>query len=221
MNIRNWMLIFIGFAGTALVTTGCSDDEDTTAPVITLNGSAQVEIELQEVYNEAGATAVDDEDGTVAVSISGTVNNNLKGDYTITYTASDGAGNVATAERTVTVVNSADFLGGNYINAFDSCASSGTGNFDAFVGISNTENGVFTITNFGGFGNSVTVECEYNSSTDKITATTPQSLGGGANLTQIFTASEVTSNSPVIFKITYQWSDSGGASDICTSTYNK
>lgn len=215
------MLIFIGFAGTALFTTGCNNDEDTTAPVITLNGSAQVEIELQEVYNEPGATAVDDEDGTVAVSISGTVNNNLKGDYTITYTATDESGNVATAERTVTVVNSADFLGGNYINAFDSCASSGTGNFDALVAISNTENGEFTITNFGGFGNSVTVECAYNSATDKITATTPQSLGGGANLIQVFTASEVTSNSPVIFKITYQWSDSGGATDICTSTYNK
>ncbi|MBL0342838.1 MAG: DUF5011 domain-containing protein [Bacteroidetes bacterium] len=221
MNKRRFLLPTMFLALISLVYTGCKDDEDTTAPIITLNGSAATEIDLQEAYTEAGATAVDDEDGAIAVSISGVVDNDLKGDYTITYSATDAAGNTATAERTVTVVNSADFMGGNYVNAEDVSAASGTVNFDATVNISNTDNGVFTVENFGAFGNSVVVACEYNSTTDKITASVPQSLGGGANLTTVFNSSGVTSTSPVIFVISYQWIDSGGATDISTSTYTK
>jgi trimeric autotransporter adhesin len=204
-----------------LVYTGCKKDDDTSAPVISLNGSSTMEIELQEAYVEPGATANDDEDGDVDVSIAGTVNSNLKGDYTILYTATDAAGNSSTVERTVTVVNSADFLGGTYTNAVDSCASSPISTFNATVATSNTVNGVFSISNFGAFGNSITVSALYNSSTDAITISTPVSLGGGSNLTNVYASSGVVSTSPAKFKIYYQWSDSGGATDICTSTYTK
>jgi hypothetical protein len=79
---------------------------DTTPPVIALNGPADLTLECHVgVYTEAGATAVDLCDGTVAVSVSGSVDTGAEGDYTITYSATDAAGNAATATRIVHVVD--------------------------------------------------------------------------------------------------------------------
>ena len=58
---------------------------DTTAPVITLTGSASVSHELGATYTDAGATA----DGGETVTTSGTVSENTAGVYTLTYSASD------------------------------------------------------------------------------------------------------------------------------------
>jgi hypothetical protein len=77
---------------------------DTTAPVITLSGSATLTHNLGAVYSDAGASASDTRDGSVVVVSSGTVNVNTVGDYTITYTATDAVGNTATATRTVQVI---------------------------------------------------------------------------------------------------------------------
>ncbi len=54
-------------------------------------------------YNDAGATAFDDCDGTVAVIPTGSVDTNALGDYTITYTATDSHGNSSSDTRVVTV----------------------------------------------------------------------------------------------------------------------
>lgn len=78
---------------------------DTTAPVIELRGDAHSYAYLGTDWKDAGVTATDDVDGDVtsAVTASGTVDTSTAGDYTITYTVTDQAGNTATAERTVTV----------------------------------------------------------------------------------------------------------------------
>lgn len=76
---------------------------DTTAPVITLNGSAIVTHDFGTAYTDAGTTASDARDGAVSVVSSSSVNVNTEGDYTITYTATDALGNTATATRTVQV----------------------------------------------------------------------------------------------------------------------
>ncbi|HOV60265.1 MAG TPA: DUF5011 domain-containing protein, partial [Candidatus Hydrogenedentes bacterium] len=78
---------------------------DTTAPVITLNGTSPVTVECGGSYTDAGATAVDACAGSIAVTPSGSVNVNVVGTYTITYTANDGNGNTATATRTVNVID--------------------------------------------------------------------------------------------------------------------
>ena len=65
---------------------------DTTAPVITLNGAASVQINEGEAYEEQGATARDNVDGSVDVVVSGEVGSE-PGVYTITYAATDAAGN--------------------------------------------------------------------------------------------------------------------------------
>ena len=74
--------------------------EDVTPPVVTLNGNASITIEKGATYTEQGATS----DGDEIVNISGTVDVNTVGTYTITYSATDAAGNTGTATRTVEVV---------------------------------------------------------------------------------------------------------------------
>ena len=75
--------------------------EDTTAPVITLIGANPQTIEVGGTYNELGAST-DDNSTVVIVTIA--VKTNVEGNYTVTYNATDGAGNVATEViRTVNV----------------------------------------------------------------------------------------------------------------------
>ncbi|MDP7593272.1 MAG: DUF5011 domain-containing protein [Litorilituus sp.] len=80
------------------------DTLDTTAPVITLSGSSNVSIALNGTYTDAGASATDNIDGSVQVTTSGTVDTAIAGDYIITFTATDAAGNTTSVTRTVTVV---------------------------------------------------------------------------------------------------------------------
>jgi hypothetical protein len=77
---------------------------DVTPPAITLNGLGTIHIVVGETYNEEGATAADDVDGSVAVVVSGSVDTATPGTYTISYDASDAANNHAvTVTRTVYV----------------------------------------------------------------------------------------------------------------------
>ena len=94
-----------GNTGAATRTINVSEivEPDTIAPVVTLNGDAAVTLDVGDAYIEAGATAVDVVDGVVDVSISGNVDTTTAGVYTITYTATDEAGNSASITRTVTV----------------------------------------------------------------------------------------------------------------------
>lgn len=82
---------------------------DTKAPVINIIGNRTMNLNVGDTYAEAGATAQDDTDGdvTAKIIITGTVNTNIAGTYTITYTVSDAAGNIGTAIRTVIVSASA------------------------------------------------------------------------------------------------------------------
>lgn len=76
---------------------------DETAPKITLNGDHEITLDQSTLYVELGASATDDIDVSVSVAISGTVNSKLAGSYSITYTATDTAGNEANEVRTVIV----------------------------------------------------------------------------------------------------------------------
>ncbi len=79
---------------------------DTTSPVITVTGNNPETVIQDSTYNDAGATALDDVDGPVTVTTTGSVDTSTVGTYTITYTATDAAGNTATATRTVNVKQS-------------------------------------------------------------------------------------------------------------------
>lgn len=82
-----------------------SGDSGKVTPPITLNGSDPVIVAVGSVYTDAGATALDAIDGVRPVATSGSVNTSVIGTYTITYTATDLAGNSATMTRTVNVAD--------------------------------------------------------------------------------------------------------------------
>jgi hypothetical protein len=77
---------------------------DTTPPVITINGDSPATVECHTSYTDAGATASDACGGSFPVTVSGSVDVDTPGAYTITYTATDGT-NTGTATRTVNVVD--------------------------------------------------------------------------------------------------------------------
>ncbi|MFH1567974.1 MAG: immunoglobulin-like domain-containing protein [Gemmatimonadota bacterium] len=80
---------------------------DTTPPVIALNGDAEVTVECHlQSYEELGATAGDNCDAAVQVHVAGAPDATTLDTYTVTYTATDAAGNAATpVTRTVRVVD--------------------------------------------------------------------------------------------------------------------
>ncbi|MGB0188524.1 MAG: DUF5011 domain-containing protein, partial [Aequoribacter sp.] len=92
-----------GSGGAGQVQTQPPAVSDTTAPVITLAGDQNLMIEAGDVYVEPGASATDDVDGEVDVSVAGTVGDD-PGIYTLTYTAEDASGNTASVTRTVEVL---------------------------------------------------------------------------------------------------------------------
>ena len=79
---------------------------DTTAPVITLTGEAEITILRDKTYSDEGATATDNRDGDINSEIvtTGSVDTSKVGTYTITYSVEDIAGNEAELSRTVHVV---------------------------------------------------------------------------------------------------------------------
>jgi cysteine-rich repeat protein len=79
---------------------------DTQAPVVSLNGAAEVTLECRTPYVEAGVTASDACSGdlSAAVSVSGSVDTRVPGTYTLAYSVTDGAGLVGSTTRTVRVV---------------------------------------------------------------------------------------------------------------------
>ncbi len=84
---------------------------DTTAPVIALNGSANVTVTKGASYTDAGATATDNYDGDITSKIvtSNSVNTSVEGTYTVTFNVSDTSGNAAAqVARTVVVKGSTD-----------------------------------------------------------------------------------------------------------------
>ena len=96
VNIDNVSLVVGGTGG-----------GDTTAPIITLNGDAVVDLIQNDAFTDPGATANDDVDGDISGNIvvgGDTVDTFTVGTYVITYNVSDAAGNAATeVMRTVNV----------------------------------------------------------------------------------------------------------------------
>ncbi|HEX3559078.1 MAG TPA: immunoglobulin-like domain-containing protein [Pyrinomonadaceae bacterium] len=79
---------------------------DTTPPVLTLNGASSVTVECHTSFADPGATATDSCDTGVAVTVTGSVNVNVPGTYTLIYSAHDASGNAApSVQRTVNVVD--------------------------------------------------------------------------------------------------------------------
>lgn len=112
---------YVGIEDKLVLNEPVSDKEaDTTPPVITLKGQANIELEEGDSYTEEGVTATDNYDGeltiadiqrTIQFKAEGSsstqtvtdVDTNQIGTYTITYTATDSNGNSSSRTRTIVV----------------------------------------------------------------------------------------------------------------------
>ena len=101
VSVIEAILLALGIVVADNITEDTAIPPDTVFPVITILGDNPATVELGGTYTDAGATS----DGGETVSSSGTVDTNTLGTYTITYSATDAAGNTSTATRTVNVVD--------------------------------------------------------------------------------------------------------------------
>lgn len=106
--------------------------------VIGVNGDEDTMVLAGEDYLEAGAHAASPSKGilTPDIETSGEVDSSKAGDYTVTYTVSDGAGHTASAKRTVHVVDEMDTMQGSvpvlmyhYVYSADNPPESVDGNY--------------------------------------------------------------------------------------------
>ncbi|MCM1990483.1 immunoglobulin-like domain-containing protein [Oceanirhabdus seepicola] len=95
---------------------GEAPDPDTEKPKISLNGKKEIELEFGDIYNEPGATAVDNKDRDITENIVVTITNQQgnevdivdttsAGEFTIHYNVTDQAGNVANEVTRTVIVN--------------------------------------------------------------------------------------------------------------------
>ncbi|WP_298543344.1 immunoglobulin-like domain-containing protein [uncultured Aquimarina sp.] len=139
---------------------------DTTAPVIALDGLANVAVEAGSTYTDAGATASDSFDGdlTASIAVVNPVNTSVPGVYTVTYNVSDAAMNAAVevtrevtvSDTTIPVValnGSATITieaGSTYADAGATASDSFDGDLTASIVVVNPVNtsvpGVYTVT---------------------------------------------------------------------------
>jgi hypothetical protein len=77
-----------------------------TAPTVAVVGEAEITVDLNSVYIDAGATVVDDNDADIAAHLEtiGSVDTSTVGTYTIMYKVHDSVGNGGYAKRIVHVV---------------------------------------------------------------------------------------------------------------------
>src|ERR1051325_892019 len=97
----------------AILYSSCTKKDD-IPPYIRLRGAADTTIALNKGFHDPGATAKDNFDDWVPVTVSGMVNADSIGVYKITYSAVDEAGNAASISRTVHVGNAIASLKGEY-----------------------------------------------------------------------------------------------------------
>ncbi len=95
----------------AAPTTASTESGSTTPPVvsdvepptITVLGNNPATVDVGTAYSDLGAAVTDNVNGNLGVTSSGTVDTSVAGEYVITYTATDQAGNIATSTRTIIV----------------------------------------------------------------------------------------------------------------------
>lgn len=197
----------------ALLVVGCKK-EDAAAPTVSLNGAATMEIVHGTTFTDPGATANDETDGdlTSAITVSGSVNTSMAGSYTLTYTATDEAGNTASVDRMVEVVFNRD----SYVDSY-SCSE----NCQTPYGLNSVPNitagataAQVSINPFYFNGGTVTLTVDGSN----ITVDAGQSPSPiGAQIAGSGTMSSDGSG----FSLNITFTDGGGNTESCVATYTK
>ncbi len=107
----NFVFKFEDLAGNTATAIAEVNNIDKVAPVIVFSDGTGNDVTLEagvDSFDPETQTDATDDASDVSVSVSGSVDTNVLGDYEITYTAEDGAGNTATLVQTVHVVDTID-----------------------------------------------------------------------------------------------------------------
>lgn len=92
---------------------------DKATPIIIVKGDNPATVEINNIYDDAGATAIDQFQGELKVHASDQVNTNVAGKYKVTYTATNEGGITATATRDVHVLDALPTIKLNGPNPMD------------------------------------------------------------------------------------------------------
>lgn len=156
--IFSLIILATGCGGGGSSSNSLDNNSDTNPPSIILNGNATILLDFGSPYIELGATANDDIDGAIAVTISGIVVTNIIGVYSVTYTAVDSAGNTSSVTRTISVVDNVApsiSLNGNSIIELDFGSPyielGATAIDNADTNLSITTSGAVNINNIGSY----------------------------------------------------------------------
>lgn len=76
---------------------------DEIAPRLSLIGSAIERVPFGGMFIDTGATSMDNVDGRASIKVDGKVDSTKAGEYILTYTSTDAAGNTSTVERKVII----------------------------------------------------------------------------------------------------------------------
>jgi hypothetical protein len=202
---------------------------DTTDPTLALNGANPMTVECHTAFTDPGATATDSCAGDLnsAIQVSGTVDPNTVGSYTLTYTVTDPSGNDATVERTVNVVDTAGpviTLNGNStvtVECHTSYADAGATAFDACgnAAVPVSTSGSVNVDVVGTYTITYTATDGANSSTATRTVnvvdTTAPTIDCPADIVVTLPANSSAISMPVNFNVTA--SDSCGTATVTTS----
>lgn len=151
--------IALGFASLLLLagvlTFSSCKESDISVPVITITNDDAAHNRVAQFsaaeFTDPGATVVDDVDKNLVAVATGTVNMQSAGDYDLVYTATDGAGNIGTATRTVTV-DGGLYNAGSY-TVEDFTGSTSNGSYPETITASNIANNRINFTKFAYYVN--------------------------------------------------------------------
>ena len=220
------VLLITGLAG-SMFFAGCSKD-DTTPPNISLLGNNPMTISLNNTTaTDPGATAEDDEDGSVNVTSDWSSTNpnvNLAGTYIITYTATDAAGNQAEETRTVIVKNDADYLNGNY-SIVDTCFNGPTPllppyTYSQTITASTSINNRIHFNKFADYLYNTSIYATVTGNVIDLPSQTATGIGS-LNESHTFSGTGAISGSNFVLYYTDVNNSAGGASSSCHAYYVK
>lgn len=210
----------------AALFTGCSKDEDTESPVITLSGANPLTLtSIGETYIEPGYTSSDNEDGNITAGVvvdDSQLDEDSAGTYVINYTSTDAAGNVGNATREVIVKNTLEATVYKGIYSISEVCGGPASNYGDTLSYSNTINGRIFFKRFANYLNG-RVYADINISSGTVNIPTQSVVCGAAPApTRQFSGSGTISTVAGVTSMSITYTEvTNGTTTTCTGSYTK
>ncbi len=219
-------LFIVGLlATTFLFITGCSKD-DTEAPVISLTAPFDVTLDIGESFVDPGYSASDNEDGDITSRVSVDLSDldiNTAGDYVVTYSVTDDAGNSASESRNVTVQNTLtpSNIAGNW-SVSEVCGGGGPSTYTDTISYSDILNGRIFFTRFANYLNGA-VYADINLTGGTVNIPTQSVVCGQAPApTRQFSGNGTFSSAGGTLSMSITYTEvTNGTTTSCTGAYTK